>query len=110
MLTFSFFTICILGALIALAVEAANSLRGLYARYKYITSPEFKAYVQSLSAEERLTYKYNGFTRLIGALFFMLIGTFILNTPVWVALVIVAAMIWALNKNSKIAKELGRNY
>ena len=110
MLTFSFFTICVLGALITLAIEAANGLRKLYAHYQYITSSEFKAYLQSLSVEERLTYKYNGFTRLIGALVFMLIGAFILNTPVWIALLIAATMIWALNKNSKIVKALGRDY
>lgn len=110
MFTFSFFMICILGIFIGVAIETANALYTFYKHYKYINSPEFKSYLQTLSEKERLTLKYTKFTRLTGGLFFLLVGTFILNAPIWVALVIAAILIWTLYQNSKIAKALGRNY
>lgn len=110
MFTFSFFMICILGAFIGVAIETANALYAFYKHYKYINSPEFKSYIQTLSKEKRLTHKYNKFTRLIGGLFFLLVGAFILNTPVWVPLAIAAILIGVLYQNSKISKALGRNY
>lgn len=110
MFTFSFFMICILGMFLGVAIETANALYTFYKHYKYINSPEFKSYIQALSKKERLTCKYNQFTRLTGGLFFLLVSTFILNAPVWVALAIAAILILILYQNSKISKALGRNY
>lgn len=104
MLTFSIAIIAALAFIIVLTTICVKGMYSLYKQYQYITSTEFSA----LSHEEKLNYTYNGFNRLIGALFLLLIAAFIANAPVYAVLLIAAALIWSLNYNSKIVKELGK--
>ena len=108
MLTFSIAIIAMLAFITVLATIGIKGMFALYKQYKYITSAEFKAFSQNLPREEKLNYTYNGFNRLIGILFFLLLAVFIVNAPIYVLLLIAAALIWSLNCNSKIAKELGK--
>ena len=108
MLTFSIAIIAMLAVIAVLATAGIKGMFALYKQYKYITSAEFRAFSQNLPREEKLNYTYNGFNRLIGILFFLLLAVFAVNAPVYVLLLIAAALIWSLNYNSKIAKELGK--
>lgn len=108
MLTFSIAIIAMLAVIAVLATAGIKGMFALYKQYKYITSAEFKAFSQNLPRKEKLNYTYNGFNRLIGILFFLLLAVFIVNAPIYVLLLIAAALIWSLNCNSKIAKELGK--
>lgn len=108
MLTFSIAIIAMLAVIAVLATAGIKGMFALYKQYKYITSAEFKAFSQNLPREEKLNYTYNGFNRLIGILFFLLLAVFAVNAPVYVLLLIAVALIWSLNCNSKIAKELGK--
>lgn len=108
MLTFSIAIIAMLAVIAVLATIGIKGMFALYKQYKYITSTEFKAFSQNMPREEKLNYTYNGFNRLIGILFFLLLAVFIVNAPIYVLLLITAALIWSLNCNSKIAKELGK--
>lgn len=108
MLTFSIAIIAMLAVIAVLATAGIKGMFALYKQYKYITSAEFKAFSQNLPREEKLNYTYNGFNRLIGILFFLLLAVFAVNAPVYVLLLIAAALIWSLYCNSKIAKELGK--
>lgn len=108
MLTFSIAIIAMLAVIAVLATAGIKGMFALYKQYKYITSAEFKAFSQNLPREEKLNYTYNGFNRLIGILFFLLLAVFAVNAPVYVLLLIATALIWSLNCNSKIAKELGK--
>lgn len=108
MFTFSIAIIAMLAVIAVLATAGIKGMFALYKQYKYITSAEFKAFSQNMPREEKLNYTYNGFNRLIGILFFLLLAVFAVNAPVYVLLLIAAALIWSLNCNLKIAKELGK--
>lgn len=106
MLSFTIGTLIILASLCFLVSVIFKAIHNLYKRYKFVTSPEFKTQSQNLSKSEKLSYAYNGLSKLIGALFFAFIGMLIINAPAIVVSVPAAILFVALYYNSKILKEI----
>lgn len=109
MLSFTIGTLIILASICFFLSVAFNAAHSLYKRYKFITSSEFKTISAGMTETEKLNYTYKGLSKLIGALFFIVIGMLLLDTPTSVILIPAIILFIALYYNSKILQELKRS-
>ena len=106
MLSFIIGMIIILGSICFILSLVFKITHSLYRRYKFINSPEFKTMSDSMSKAEKLNYTYRGMSKLVGALFFIFLGTLLVNAATWIVLVTLALLIFVLYYNSQVLNEL----
>lgn len=109
MLSFIIGMIIILGSICFILSLVFKIAYSLYDRYKFINSPEFKAMSDSISRAEKLNYTYRGMSKLIGALFFIFLGTLLINAATWIVLITLILLIFALYYNSQVLNELEKS-
>lgn len=108
MLSFTIGTLIVLAALCFFTSVSCKAIHTLYKKYKFVTSTEFHTLSQSLSKSERLSYAYRGLSKLIGALFFVIVAMILIKAPAITLSIPAAILFAALYYNSKILKELKR--
>lgn len=109
MLSFIVGMVIILGSICFILSLIFKITYSLYRRYKFINSPEFKTMSDSISRAEKLSFTYQGMSKLAGILFFVFLGTLLINAKTWIVLVALALLIFVLYYNSQVLNEL-KNY
>ncbi len=106
MLSFIVGMVIILGSICFILSLIFKITYSLYRRYKFINSPEFKTMSDSMSKAEKLSFTYQGMSKLAGILFFVFLGTLLINAKTWIVLVALALLIFVLYYNSRVLNEL----
>lgn len=106
MLSFIVGMVIILGSICFILSLIFKITYSLYRRYKFINSPEFKTMSDSISRAEKLSFTYQGMSKLAGILFFVFLGTLLINAKTWIVLATLALLIFVLYYNSQVLNEL----
>lgn len=106
MLSFIIGMTVISAAVIYTIMYLYNLFSLLYNQYKFSRSGKLDTMYETMSKKERLSYTFNGLSKIIGSLFFILIGIFFIGAPKTVSIPLACILITLLYYNSKVLDEL----